>query len=63
MVELVRGETETWDYLSSQLHEVARARTPLPMTGEAPDWSAGTPAESLRRAGLTYTARAQETLR
>lgn len=63
VVELVRGETETWDYLSSQLHEVARARTPLPMTGEAPDWSAGTPAEALRRAGLTYTARAQETLR
>jgi hypothetical protein len=29
----------------------------LPMTGQAPDWSEGTPADALRRAGLTYTAR------
>lgn len=28
------------------------------MTGEAPDWTEGTPADALRRAGLTYADRA-----
>lgn len=48
-----------WDALTEELHQIARASTPLPMTGQAPDWSDGTPADALRRAGLTYTARAQ----
>lgn len=64
VVELASGETEAWwDTLSNELHEVARERTPLPMTGQAPDWTAGTPADALRGAGLTYAARAQETMR
>jgi hypothetical protein len=47
-----------WDGLAEQVDEYAREHTPLPMTGSAPDWSEGTPADALRRAGLTYTARA-----
>ena len=61
-VELVTtpvGEIPTWDALSDQVHEYARANAPLPMTGEAPDYSDGTPADALRRAGLTYTGRAR----
>lgn len=64
-VEAVDQETEsiTWDPFTEELHEHARATTPLPMTGEAPDWTDGTPADALRRAGLTYIARAQEAVR
>lgn len=53
------SEAPTWDALSDQVHEYARANAPLPMTGEAPDHSDGTPADALRRAGLTYTDRAR----
>ncbi|GGM22780.1 hypothetical protein ACFFX1_10915 [Dactylosporangium sucinum] len=48
----------TWDPLAEQIHEYARQHTQLPMTGSAPDWSDGNPADALRRAGLTYTDRA-----
>jgi hypothetical protein len=62
-VELVstpaeNGET-AWDGLAVQIDEYARAHTPLPMTGSAPDWTDGLPAEALRRGGLAYTARAE----
>lgn len=63
-VEVVeaRGEWE-WDPLIDELHEYARKNAPLPMTGTAPDWTNGTPADALHRAGLTYLARAQATTR
>ena len=35
----------------------------LPMTGAAPDWTSGTPADALHRAGLTYVTRAQAVAR
>ena len=41
------------------LHQRAPATEVLPMTGQAPDFSQGTPAEALRSAGLTYLARVQ----
>lgn len=47
-----------WDGLAERVDEYTRTHTPLPMTGSAPDWTEGTPADALRRAGLTYTARA-----
>lgn len=49
-----------WDGLAERIDEYAREHTPLPMTGGTPDWSEGSPADALRRAGLTYTARAGE---
>lgn len=63
-VEVVeaRGELE-WNPLIDELHEYARKNAPLPMTGTAPDWTNGTPADALHRAGLTYLARAQATTR
>ncbi len=33
------------------------------MTGAAPDWTSGTPADALHRAGLTYVTRAQAVAR
>lgn len=45
--------------ISDELHAYARRVTPLPMTGEAPDLSEGKPAEAVRRAGLSYSARVQ----
>lgn len=39
------------------LHSYAEKTTPLPMTGQAPDWNQGKPANALRAAGLTYPAR------
>ncbi|MGW9114506.1 hypothetical protein [Microbacterium sp. NPDC055683] len=44
--------------LTDELRAHARATAPLPMTGEAPDWSEGTPADALIRAGQTYAERA-----
>jgi hypothetical protein len=63
-VEVVeaRGELE-WDPLIDELHEHARKNAPLPMTGAAPDWTSGTPADALHRAGLTYVTRAQAVAR
>jgi hypothetical protein len=55
------SEPEWWDELEHTLHDVARAQTPLPMSGAAPDWTDGTPADALRRASLTYVARADNT--
>jgi len=55
--------SEPWDALSDELHEIARERTPLPVTGQAPDWSTGTPADAVRATGRTYTARAEEEMR
>lgn len=49
-----------WDELADELESAARSATPLPMTGTAPDWSGGTPADALRRAGLTYLDRADD---
>jgi len=60
-IELVTSEYPDplrWDSLAEQVEDYARKHTPLPMTGQAPDWSDGNPADALRRAGLTYTARA-----
>jgi hypothetical protein len=61
-VELVAvprtGDPTKWDELAEQVHDYAREHTPLPMTGSTPDVTEGTPADALRRAGLTYTARA-----
>lgn len=56
------ADAPKWDVLAEELHEHARKTTTLPMTGEAPDWTDGTPADALRRAGLTYTARAKESV-
>ncbi len=47
-----------WDELTEDLHDHARKTAALPMTGAAPDWTDGTPADALRRAGRTYTERA-----
>lgn len=56
----VAVENVEWSELEDNLHTAARAVTPLPMTGEWPDWSDGTPADALRRAGLTYAARVND---
>ncbi|MBX6358174.1 MAG: hypothetical protein IRZ05_20290 [Micromonosporaceae bacterium] len=53
------AEIPWWDLLAGELHQAALRRTPLPMTGTPPDWTTGTPADALRAAGLTYTARAR----
>ncbi|MGM7669288.1 hypothetical protein [Microbacterium sp. A93] len=52
-----------WDPVADELDAAARVSTPLPMTGRPPDWTEGIPADALRRAGLTYTARALKALR
>ncbi|GAA4288929.1 hypothetical protein [Georgenia daeguensis] len=52
--------TQPWDALVDELHSIAREETPLPATGQAPDWSTGSPADAVRAAGRTYTARAEE---
>ena len=65
-VEVVEPSAEvaaTWDPFADELEAITLMRTPLPMTGQIPDWTEGTPADALRRARLTYTARAQRTLR
>ncbi|MEO9249115.1 hypothetical protein ABDK96_15630 [Citricoccus nitrophenolicus] len=65
-VEVTEASLEvaaTWEPLADELDAAARMTSPLPMTGKAPDWTNGTPADALRRAGLTYTARALKTLR
>ena len=49
-----------WDELADELENTARSATLLPMSGTAPDWSNGTPADALRRAGLTYLDRADD---
>jgi hypothetical protein len=51
--------TPAWDAVAEELHQIACDTTPLPMTGNAPDWTDGTPADALRRAGLSYIARVQ----
>ncbi|WP_430786905.1 hypothetical protein [Actinoplanes sp. G11-F43] len=57
-LELGEGNPATvWDAPAETIREYARRHTPLPMTGSAPDWSDGTPADALRRAGITFTAR------
>lgn len=62
-VEVVRldvpGEVmpERWSPLLDELHAAARERTPLPATGQKPDWSQGQPAAAVRAAGRTYTER------
>lgn len=55
--ELPHDQPLEWDLILEDLHEQARKTTPLPMTGQAPDWSDGRPADALRRAGLTYKDR------
>jgi hypothetical protein len=57
-VEFVKPDPNQWDPLADSIADEARTRTPLPMTGQRPDWSDGTPADALRRTGRTYTARA-----
>lgn len=58
----VQDESHHWSpavaQMVDQLHTHARTTAALPMTGEAPDWSDGTPADALRRTGLTYLERA-----
>lgn len=46
--------------LVDELHRHARKAAVLPMTGEAPDWTQGKPADALRRAGLTYLEAASD---
>lgn len=53
-----QGDPDSGFPLSDELHEHARRTAPLPMTGQAPDFDAGTPADAVRRAGLTYLERA-----
>lgn len=53
------NEPGEWNPLVDELHEHALKTTPLPMTGKAPDFSDGSPADAVRRAGLTYLERAQ----
>ncbi|MFS0700277.1 hypothetical protein AB6N24_09925 [Cellulomonas sp. 179-A 4D5 NHS] len=53
------GPAPETDALGDALATAATLRTPLPATGQAPDWTDGTPADAIRRAGATYTARAQ----
>ena len=55
---LVEQKLKEWDPLVDELHEHARKTAPLPMTGEALDWTDGRSADALRRAGLTYQTRA-----
>lgn len=55
-VEL-RDDHLDYSLIEWDLQDHVRQNAPLPMTGAAPDWSEGTPADALRRAGLTYTAR------
>lgn len=65
-VEVVRVDVldasqgpEQWSPLVDDLHTAARERTPLPATGQKPDWSNGSPAVAVRAAGRTYTERAR----
>lgn len=58
VIEPVNDQFEG-ESLREQLEEYARVFTPLPMTGEIPDWTEGKPADALRRSGLTYAARVQ----
>ena len=50
-----------WDELTEDLHAHARKSAALPMTGQAPDWTDGRPADALRRAGRTYAGRVTTT--
>ena len=63
VVEPSGAELGEWDPLVDELHEHARKNAPLPMTGAAPDWTSGTPADALHRAGLTYVTRAEAVAR
>ena len=57
------SEPYRWDGLAEILGDYARTHAPLPMTGNPPDLRGdSTPAEVLRSAGLTYTARARAVL-
>lgn len=60
VIEPARASDGSWspdEELARELHEHARTVAVLPMTGQAPDFTQGTPAEALRAAGLTYIAR------
>ncbi|CAM5540228.1 hypothetical protein [Leifsonia shinshuensis] len=56
----IAGAAATWDDLTDQMQQYARSHTPLPATGAIPDYSDGTPADALRRAGLAYIDRARQ---
>lgn len=56
-VEIVDHSLEQRTDLAIELEDAARKATPLPMSGAVPDWTRGTPADALRRAGLTYLDR------
>ena len=65
-LELIRTESYDssldTDPISQALHEHAHLTTPLPATGQAPDFDGGhTPADAVREAGRSYTARIAET--
>ena len=53
---------EWWAPLLDGLHLVAGERTPLPVTGEPPDWTTGSPADAVRTAGRSYLDRARAQL-
>lgn len=60
VIEPARADDDSWtpdEELTRELHEHARTVAVLPMTGQAPDFTQGTPGEALRAAGLTYIAR------
>ena len=58
LVDAEAGDPWVWDELTEELQEHVRRNAVLPMTGQAPDWTDGRPADALRRAGQTYTGRA-----
>lgn len=61
-LDAARDQSQRQIYFESalvdELNTHARKAAALPMTGQAPDWSDGMPADALRRAGLTYLERA-----
>lgn len=56
-LEVTESGADTRNPALEDLHSFAEKTTPLPMTGQAPDWNQGKPAIALRAAGLTYPAR------
>lgn len=56
-LEVTESGADTRNPALDELHSYAEKTTPLPMTGQAPDWNQGKPANALRAAGLTYPAR------
>lgn len=54
------ADAPKWGLLTEELHQIAREKTPLPMSGQAPDWTDGTPADALRRSRQTFISRVEQ---